>query len=248
MSQVQETFENIKNKIYEIFEKIKETEAYQQLSDRYETLTPNGQKIVQALSTIFILFVILFIPLSQISTSKEFVTGFEDKRNLIRDLFKTYRDSSASSQLAPAPDSNFFIGSINSTLQAEQLLPEQIISVGLGASEGRLIPQNLMTSVIDVKLSKLNLRQVVDIGSRLAGLSQAVKLKDFLMTANAELVGYFDVTYKLYSLNVPPPPLELPPEPETKSSKKKKQTDKQTDTESSNTESKKNNDSSKGDE
>lgn len=221
MSRFEEIFEQLKAKSTEIFEKIKETESYQQLSDRYQSLTPSGQKIVKFLGIGFIVFLFLFIPLSQISTSKEFITSFEDKRNLIRDLFKTYRESSQTSRLMPAPESSNLMGSINSTLQSEQLLPEQIVSISLGSAEGRLIPQNLMTNVIDVKLTKLNLRQVVDIGSRLSALSQSVKLKDLLMSANNELAGYFDVTYKLYTLNVPKPPMELPPEPETKPKKSK---------------------------
>lgn len=220
MSQFQDVLENIKNKSTDFFDQIKETESYQKLSDRYETLSPNGQKTVKIISAFILLFILLFVPLSQISTSKELITGFENKRNLIRDLFKTYRDSSQSSRYMPAPPSDALIGSVNSTLQTEQLLPEQIVSVALGSAEGRLIPQNLMTNVIDVKLIKLNLRQIVDIGTRLGGISQSVKLKDLLMTANSELAGYFDVTYKLYSLNVPEAKIELPPEHEPKTKKK----------------------------
>lgn len=221
MSRLQEIADTLKVKFSETFEKIKETEAFQQLSDRYESLTPAGQKGVRAATVLFVLFILLAVPLSQFSSSKELVTSFETKRQLIRDLFKTYRESSQTSRLMPAPDSGTLMATVNSTLQTEQLLPEQIISVSVGAAEGRLIPQNLMTSVLDVKLAKLNIRQVVDIGSRLAGLSQSVKLKDMAVAANTELSGYFDVTYKLYALNVPAAPIELPPEPETKSKKKK---------------------------
>jgi hypothetical protein len=222
MSRLQEIFENIKTNSTEAFEKIKETEAYQKISDRYESLSPAGQKTTKIIVGFLILFILLFIPLSQFSTSKDFVTAFEDKRTLIRDLFKTYRESNASLGLPEAPSSEALVGSINNTLQNEQLLPEQIVSVSVGAAEGRLIPPNLMTSVVDVKLSKLNLRQIVDIGSRLSGISQSVKLKDLMMNANSELAGYFDVTYKLYALNVPSAPVELPPEPEAKTNKKKK--------------------------
>lgn len=224
MSRLEELFEQLKAKSTEVFEKVKETESFQQLSDRYQGLTPGGQKSVKILGFTFVVFIFLFFPLSQISTSKDFISSFQDKRNLIRDLFKTYRESNQSSRLMPAPSSSSLIGSINSTLQGEQILPEQIVSVGMGAAEGRMIPQNLMTDVIDIKLVKLNLRQVVDIGARLSAISQSVKLKDLMMSANAEISGYFDVTYKMYSLNIPAPPIELPPEPEVKS-KKNKNTD-----------------------
>lgn len=221
MSRLQEFTDQIKTQALETFEKIKETELYQKLSDRYESLAPSGQKMVRIVLVILGLFIVLIFPLSQITTSKEFIAGFEDKRQLIRDLFRTYRESSQSSRLNPAPSSDALIGSVNTTLQNEQLLPEQIISVSLGSAEGRLIPTNLMTDVIDVKLSKLNLRQIVDIGTRLSNISQSVKLKDLLMSTNPEVANYFDVTYKLYSLNVPAAPIEPPPEPETKPKKKK---------------------------
>ena len=225
MSQFADTFENIKIKINEIFEKIKESETYQQISDRYETLTPSGQKMAQACSAFIILFIILYIPMTQILSSKELITGFENKRNLIRDLFKTYRETNQMNRFSQTPDANTLISLINSTLESEQLLPEQIVFVALGAPEGRLIPQNLMTNVVDVKLAKLNLRQIVDIGSRLSGLSQSVKLKDLLMTAHSEASGYFDVTYKLYSLNIPKPAIEPLPELDSKSTKNKKNND-----------------------
>ncbi len=221
MSRLQEITESLKVKFSEVFEKIKETEIYQQLSDRYESLSPAGQKGARAGSVMVVLFILLAVPLSQFSNSKEFVTSFESKRQLIRDLFKTYRESNQTGRLSPAPDAGSLTSTINSTLQTEQLLPEQIVSVGVGTAEGRLIPAHLMSTVLDVKLAKLNLRQVVDIGSRLAGISQSVKLKDMAVIASSELAGYFDVTYKLYALNVPAAPIELPAEPEGKSKKKK---------------------------
>lgn len=237
MSRIEEIGEQLKSKLTELFEKIKETESYQQISDRYQTLTPIGQKIARTVVFGFVLLIFLFFPLNQIATSKEFIATFEEKRNLIRELFKTYRDSSQVSQLMPAPTSDSLIGTVNSSLQNEELLPEQIISINLGSAEGRLIPKDLMTDVVDVKLSKLNLRQIVDIGSRLAGISKSVKLKDLIMTANAEISGYFDVTYKLYSLNVPPPPVELPSEPEPKLKNKKSDSGKNDATDSDNSKS-----------
>ena len=219
MSRLEEIRDQIKNRSVESWEKFKETEIYQKLSDRYQTLSPSGQKIVKFLAVFFVILIVVFIPMSQLSVSKEMVAQFEQQRQLIRDMFKTYRESSSNALLSQPPNSDTLIGSVNSLLQSEQLIPEQIQGVALGSSEGRLIPQNLLNEVIDIRLAKLNLRQVVDIGTKLSNISQAVKLKDILMNANTELAGYFDVTYKLYALKVPAPPTEIPPEPERKNSK-----------------------------
>ncbi len=219
MSRLQELGEQLKTRGEEIFEKIKETEAYQKLSDRYESLSPQGQKITKFASVFVILFVVIYTPLSQLSNSKEFVADFENKRQLIRDLFKVYRESGSNAFLPKPPSPETLISMIQSSLQGEQLLPEQIQSVQIGTGEGRLIPQNMLAEVVDVKLSKLNLRQIVDIGSRLSQMSKTLKLKDMTIQAHPENNGYFDVTYKVYALNVPEAPIELPPEPENKNKK-----------------------------
>ncbi len=219
MSRLEEIRDQIKTRAVESWEKFKETEIYQKLSDRYQTLSPSGQKIVKFLSVFLVILIVAFIPLSQLTVSKEMVAQFEQQRQLIRDMFKTYRESSSNTLLTQPPSSDMLMGSVNSLLQSEQLIPEQIQGVALGSSEGRLIPQNLLSEVIDVRLAKLNLRQVVDIGTKLSNISQAVKVKDILMHANNELAGYFDVTYKLYALKVPAPPVEAPPEPERKNTK-----------------------------
>lgn len=217
MSRLEEIRDQIKTRAVESWDKFKETELYQKLSDRYQSLSPSGQKIVRFLSVFLVILIIAFIPMSQLTVSKEMVAQFEQQRQLIRDMFKTYRESSANALLPQPPASDMLIGSVNSLLQGEQLIPEQIQAVTLGSSEGRLIPQNLLNEVVDVRLAKLNLRQVVDIGTKLSNINQAVKLKDLLMSANNELAGYFDVTYKLYALKVPATPIEAPPEPERKS-------------------------------
>ena len=70
-----EIFEQLKAKSTEIFEKIKETESYQQLSDRYQSLTPSGQKIVKFLGIGFIVFLFfLFCFLDLIGSC--FLVGF----------------------------------------------------------------------------------------------------------------------------------------------------------------------------
>lgn len=226
MSRLEEILEPITSQFVSLWEKIQESEAFNQLKDRYQTLTPSGQKLVQLITVLVVAGVLLYSPMSQLQISHTLVEEFEVKRNLIRDLFKTYHDSPTASHLNPAPASAELIASIQSSLQGARLVPEQIVSVNAAAAEGKLIPQNLLLEVIEVKLSKLNLRQIVDIGTNLANLSHAVKVKDMLINAHADMAGYFDVNYKLYSLKVPDPIQEAPPEViEPKKGKKKKTED-----------------------
>jgi hypothetical protein len=209
--------ENLKEQSKSFFirtsERIKDSEAYVQLQDRYQGLSPSGQKIARyGIVALLILFVV-FIPYTKLSTSSENITSYETKRNLIRDLFKTYRDSSATQSVPLPPTTESLRFSIETVLQRAELMPEQKLGIENMAAEGRLIPQNLVANVFAVKLTKLNLKQIVDIGTSIAAISDSIKLKDIEIKSNVNDTRYYDVNYKVYTLNVPAPTPEPPPEP-----------------------------------
>lgn len=223
MSRLDEIRDQLKEKFTEIFEKIKETELYQKADEKYNSLSPSGQKVTRYLSVLLVLFILFFYPMSQLQMSREFVTEFEVKRELLRDLFKTYRESGATPSLPPPPQGGELVSQVNTLLSTAQLLPQQILNVSVVEPDGRIIPAKLVNSVVAVQLSSLNIRQAVDIGTQLANISASVKVKDLDMIATVGKTGYFDVTYKLYAFNVPQPIVEATPElePPTKGKKKK---------------------------
>jgi len=226
MSRLDEIKDQFKEKFSELADKFKETELYQKADEKYNSLSPGGQKVTRYLSALLVLFFLVFYPVSQLQMSHEFVAEFEVKRELLRDLFKTYRESSAAPSLPTPPQGGELVSQVQSMLSSAQLLPQQIINVGVVEPEGRIIPQKLVNSVVAVQLSSLNLRQAVDIGTQLANISASVKVKDLELSATEGKTGYFDVIYKLYAFNVPQPIVEALPdlEPPTKG-KKKKDTD-----------------------
>lgn len=220
MSRLDELKDQLKTTAQSTWDRIQGSELYNQLADKYQSLSPSGQKMAQAVTAFVLAAIVFYSPISQLQISSELLTQFENKRALIRDLFKTYRDASGSLQMPRAPEATELISAIQGSLQSAKLVPEQILAVDVSQAEGRLIPTSLQQAVIEVKLAKLNLRQIVDIGAQLANISQSVKVKDMLMQANAEMAGYFDVNYKLYALKVPEPLPE--PAPEPVNTKKKK--------------------------
>jgi len=221
MSRLDDIKEQIKTTAIRIGHSIQESEGYQKLQDRYQSLNPSSQKLVWVGGAVLAAGIILFYPLSQISSSQSSMTEFEDKRGLIRDLFKTYRESSAQASIPVPPEISALKGTIESILSGANLLPEQHVGVIETAAEGRLIPQSLVSHVLEVKLAKLNLKQIVDIGSAIAAISNSVKMKDLVITAHPADTRYFDVTYKMYALNVPQPTPEPPPEIEPRPKKGK---------------------------
>ena len=216
MSQLEDLKDRVKATATRIGEQIQESEAYAKMQDRYQSLSSTGQRLVWIVSVLVVALVILFYPLSKITTSQDLITSFEEKRSLIRDLFKTYRESSGQSSVQVPPPQDTLRNAVETILTVANLIPEQRVGMIQGAPEGRLIPASLVSHVLEVKLAKLNLKQIVDIGTSITGISDSVKMKDMIIAAHAQDTRYYDVTYKLYSLNVPEPTQELPPEPEPK--------------------------------
>ena len=209
-----------------IGQQIQESPSYQSGQDRYQNMSPVMQKLSATFALFLLVLIVLFYPLSKLSDSSTSLSLFEEKRNLIRDLFRTYRESSSAPIIVMPPNFEGLRVAVESILARAELLPEQSIGISQGGIEGRLIPQNLVSYVLQVKLAKLNLRQIVDIGSSLAGISESVKMKDLLINANRQDTNYYDVTYALYSLKVPEPTIEAPAEPPQKNIKNSRGSDK----------------------
>lgn len=225
MSLIDNLTDSFKSMGQKIGQKIQELPAYSKAQDRYENMSPSMQKISLFAGAFLFASLVLFFPLSQLSDSQTALSLFEEKRNLIRDLFRTYRESSSAPNIAVPPDLNGLMSSVESILTRAELLPEQKLGLIPGTVEGRLIPQVLVSNVLQIKLAKLNLRQIVEIGSSITGISDSIKMKDLLISANRQDTRYYDVTYKLYSLKVPEPIPEPLPEPE-KNNKKSRGSDK----------------------
>ncbi len=214
MSQLDDLKERLKATAQNLGQKIQESQTYIQLQDRYLTLSPGSQKLARAASVLLVLAILLFYPLGLYFTSQQSVNAFEEKRGLIHELFKTYRESSARPNIPLPPAVDALKSSVNTIISQADLTPEQTNGVIDIHDEGKLIPPSLISYALEVRLSKLNIKQIIEIGANLVGISDAVKMKDMAITAHSADTGYFDVVYKLYSLNVPEPIPEPPPEPE----------------------------------
>lgn len=216
LDNIKEQFKNLGSRISQL---VQDSPAFAQARDRYENMNPPAQKMTLMIGMALVLLLLFFIPLSNLTTSQTSLSIFEERRNLIRELFKTYRDSSATPDVVIPPTLEGLKSAAQSIIANAELLPEQNIGLSEGAVEGRLIPSSLISNVLEVRLAKLNLKQIVDIGASLVGISNSVKMKDLLINAHREDTRYYDVTYKLYSLKVPSPNFEPAPEPEKNSKK-----------------------------
>jgi hypothetical protein len=194
------------------WDRIQESGTYNQMRDRYENMTPAMQQLTMYGGIAVVALMVLSIPYGYFNGSSEAVGEFEGKRMTIRELLKVSREAAEVPAIPQAPSVDMLRGSIDSTIKAANLLPEQI--KGTQSSTGsNLIPANLSEGGLQIHLAKLNLRQVVDLGYKFSNFSPSVKMADMTMTANREDNRYFDVVYKLVALAVPAPPV-IAAEPE----------------------------------
>ena len=217
--------ERISTEARQTWDRIQESAAYNQLRDRYENMTPTMQKLTLFGGIAAVSALILSVPYSNFTTSNEAVTEFEGKRMTIRELLKVSRESSEVPNIQPAPPIDMLRANIDNQIKMANLLPEQVKGIDAGAAgSGGLIPANLAEGTLDVKLAKLNLRQVMDMGYKFQSINSSVKMKDMVVTANREDNRYFDVIYKMVALAVPQAPPPPPEEPPSKGKRNKQPT------------------------
>lgn len=197
------------------WERIQESDSYNQLRDRYENLTPSMQKMSLLAGVAVVVLIILSFPYGNLTQSSDSVTEFEGKRMTIRELLKVSRESADVPNIPQAPSLDMLRASIDNQIKMANLLPEQIKGTAEERNTSPLMPANLTQGALSIKLAKLNLRQVMDLGYKFQSINPSVKMKDMFITANRADTRYFDVVYKLVALAVPavaePPPMEEPP-------------------------------------
>jgi hypothetical protein len=127
---------------------------------------------------------------------------YQKNRDLIEDLLNVQVE------LQNAPDVNTNVNP--SQLQAEAtdvldksgLAKEQITSTSLVTSAQRqftFIPKEINYVGVQIVLNKLNLTQILDIGTKLQNVNNSAKLIELDMSANKDDNHYYDVTFLLAS-------------------------------------------------
>ncbi len=188
--------------------KIQESSAWNELMDRYLDLNPPVQKAVLALTGGIFALVLFSIPYYFFSSSQESVAYFEEKKQMMRDLYRLSRRVNA---LPPAPapmSADELRSAVQGILNSERpsLLSEQIVSItefDNTRAQGATLPRSLEQKGVAVNLSRLNVDQIARIGGRLQGIRPTIKMTGLKIEASAQDPHYFDVTYKLVAFGVP---------------------------------------------
>lgn len=216
-------WDEIKERLQEQFNalaaKIQENQAAQKLIERYQDLSPELQKAVLfGLGSLVALILFLF-PWMFYSGSITQLDEFEEKKQVIRDAFHYGRMAAILPPAPPATSTIELQDSINTLLKGQQpqLLPDQIVSItpfDNFAAKSPALPINLLQSGLAISLSRLNLKQIVDIATQIQELRSTAKMVGLKVKATEENPHYFDVTIKMVLFNLPEDPsAKLPAKP-----------------------------------
>jgi hypothetical protein len=188
-----------------LWERVQESSTYNNLREKYESSPPLVQRAMIGGLIALVLLLLASIPYSYLDSASQHVADFEDHRTLIRQLLKAVRSSQEQSPFPSGPTAAIIKPQIENALKGANLIPDQIAGIDeapiLGAEN--LVPKTIQQAGISVRVKKLNLRQVVDIGYDLNRLHAAIKLVNIEVREVATMKNYYDVDYGLISFIIP---------------------------------------------
>ncbi len=196
--------DSLQEQLKAIAARVRETDGWLKLNEKYQGLSPVGQKVSIAGAALVAFLILMAVPWTFYSSSRSSVDDFESKRGLIRELFHVNREAS-SLPLAPAPVATTELqNNARNSLTTARLQPDQIISVTDSPSTLANVPKTIDQAGIQVVLAKLNLKQVVDIGHELQNLqgpSGTARMTGLEIKANVADSRYYDVVYRVVAFS-----------------------------------------------
>lgn len=197
--------DQLRDQFETLWTRIQESSVYLNLKEQYDALPQLGQRALAVGAALLALGLILLLPYSYIQSAQEAEAEFNETRALLRDLLHIARDAQLPPPLPPGTSSAQLQSQVQSTLGPFTLLPEQMGPIqALGPSPaGSLVAKRIEQAGVSVQLNKLNLRQILDIGSALQRINPGVRLMGLEIQNNREDNRYYDVQFQLVNFSLP---------------------------------------------
>lgn len=196
--------DNVRDQLRQISANIQESSAFINLKEKYQGLSPNGQKLSLIGAGFVAFMVIMAVPYMFYSSSQTAMGEFEEKRTVVRDLFRVTREASSLPAAPPPITSMDLQNSARNLLNGARLQPEQIAGVNETTINVTGMPKTIDQAGISVSLAKLNLRQIVEVGHELQNVHQMARMAGLEVKANIADPAYYDVVYKIVAFSAKP--------------------------------------------
>ena len=203
------SYRNVLKSYFEsIYYKVKESSIYNICLEKYENLDIHYQKWIQISTSSTLLLLILSIPISILFTSLKTTTEFKTKKNLVFDILK--KDSPVAFSEFSSSQLESRISVILSQFNSKQKEAPKITPLSKSI---QLEPslKKLSYSGKNITIKNINIKEAIDIGSRLDQISPAVKLVQFKITESKTANNYFTATFSLVHFHAPKKPKKITP-------------------------------------
>lgn len=196
--------DNVRDQLRTLSANIQESSAFINLKEKYQSLSPNGQKLSLIGAGLASFLIVMAVPYMFYSGSQTAMEEFEEKRTVVRDLFRVTREASSIPAPPPPVTAMDLQNNARNLLNGARLQQEQIVGVNEASINVTGIPKTIEQAGILISLAKLNLKQIVEIGHELQNLHQMARMAGLEVKANVSDPAYYDVVYKVVAFSAKP--------------------------------------------
>ncbi|MCB0355577.1 MAG: hypothetical protein KDD40_01130 [Bdellovibrionales bacterium] len=195
--QLLDNWERLKNRIAE-------DPSFNSLKERYETLPAIGQKGLLVGVSLLLLLILIYIPYGYFETAREYENKYNTYKNTIRELLKIGKSDVSNIEATQRGDLEGLKERITTSINSFNLTSEQIQPITLiPKAENSLARPPIEEETFAVRLNKLNLDQLLQIGADLHRQFNNLKMTGMIVTADKEKAGYFNIEFRLSKFYLP---------------------------------------------
>lgn len=198
-----ESIKNLLKNIFEsVYDKIKDSAVYNTLLEKYYNLELPMQRGIKYSFTALVVLLIVSLPFSILKDSLNATKEFKEKKQLIFDLIK----SESSQLVVQGLSSSEFDRKVSQVTEMLNLSVDHKVQVSSYYFSKQLLPKNLRTLKYtgkQIKISGINIEEVMDIGQLFGSIDPSVKLMHLKITEIKDQKNYFSATYSILHFQEP---------------------------------------------
>lgn len=196
--------EQLKEALQNLSNEIQENAFYQTQVEKFASLSSRVQKLIAVCACSLLALVLISIPYSYFSSSKENIKLYEQEKEIIDQLLDVARKQPSSSFMSHKMSSYQLKSKVEQIVGRLQLLPDQIGNISAIASVRRSLARPpIKEEAVRVTLKTLNLEQIIKVGHELQTIAPLVKVTGLNIEPNADEQGYFNAEFKVSTFFVP---------------------------------------------
>lgn len=206
-----ESIKNLLKNIFEIvYDKVKDSALYNTLLEKYDNLELPVQRGIKYSFLALGILLVVSLPLSILKNSLDATKEFTEKKQLIFDLIKSESNQFVVQGLRPSELDQ----KISYLTERLNLSADNKVQISSYYFSKQLLPRNLRKlnyTGKQIKITGINIEEVIDIGQLLNNIDPSVKLVHLKITEIKGQDNYFSATYSILHFQEPNSPTPITP-------------------------------------